>query len=231
MKYIPVILLVFLTVFTTQAQTYEIGGVIGGVNYIGDVGNTAYINPNGLAFGGILKWNRSPRHSYRATLLFASFDGDDAKSGEARREQRGYFFNNNILEASLGLEYTFWEYNVHSGKVISTPYLYTGLTVFSYDNLYKDISTNQINKDGNSVSFAIPMVIGYKMKLGHFVSVAAEIGARYTFTDNLDGSNPKVEGGNNEQYQFGNINNNDWYVFSGLTMTFAFGRKPCNATF
>ena len=41
--------------------------------------------------------------------------------------------------------------------------------------------------------------------------LALEVGARYTFTDNLDGSNPK----NDNLIKFGNINNNDWYVFQG----------------
>jgi hypothetical protein len=36
------------------------------------------------------------------------------------------------------------------------------------------------------------------------------MGARYTLTD-LDGSNPKKE--SLKSSQFGNINNNDWYVF------------------
>ena len=27
--------------------------------------------------------------------------------------------------------------------------------------------------------------------------------------------------------EFGNINNNDWYVFTGLTISFTFGDLPC----
>ena len=27
--------------------------------------------------------------------------------------------------------------------------------------------------------------------------------------------------------RFGNLNNNDWYVFSGITLTYTFGEKPC----
>ncbi|MEP2335783.1 MAG: DUF6089 family protein, partial [Nonlabens ulvanivorans] len=34
-----------------------------------------------------------------------------------------------------------------------------------------------------------------------------------------------------ENVRFGNINNNDWYVFSGVTLTYAFGRKPCYCNF
>jgi hypothetical protein len=48
------------------------------------------------------------------------------------------------------------------------------------------------------------------------------MGARYTLTDNLDGSKKKES---LKSSQFGNINNNDWYVFSGLTLTYTFGEK------
>ena len=77
-------------------------------------------------------------------------------------------------------------------------------------------------KDG---SFAIPMTAGFKYRINQFLIFGAEIGARYTFTDNLDASNPK--GSNFEEFQFGNIFSDDWYVFSGLTLTYTFGRKPC----
>jgi hypothetical protein len=49
------------------------------------------------------------------------------------------------------------------------------------------------------------------------------VGAKYTFAD-IDGSYPTNE--NLTYLKFGNINNNDWYVFSGLTLTYTFGEKP-----
>ena len=57
------------------------------------------------------------------------------------------------------------------------------------------------------------------------ITLAVEAGARYTFADDIDGSNPTNE--NLQQQQFGNINSNDWYVFTGLTLTYTFGEKPC----
>ena len=30
-----------------------------------------------------------------------------------------------------------------------------------------------------------------------------------------------------EEFSFGNINNNDWYMFSGITLTYTFGTNPC----
>ena len=53
----------------TNAQIYEVGIFAGGSNFIGDVGATNYISPNQVAIGGIFKWNRSPRHSFRASII------------------------------------------------------------------------------------------------------------------------------------------------------------------
>ena len=72
------------------------------------------------------------------------------------------------------------------------------------------------------------MVIGLKTRLVRNIIIGVEVGARYTFSDNLDGSNPINE--NLEVYKFGNLNSNDWYVFSGFTLTYTFGKNPCFCT-
>jgi hypothetical protein len=230
MKYFAVIVLIVISAFSVHSQTYEVGGFIGGSNYIGDVGRTNYISPNSLAFGGIFKWNRSARHAFRASVMVANIKGDDADSGESRRSERGYSFTNTITELSIGLEYTFWEFNVHSGQPVSTPYLYTGLTGFGYNALWKRPNDQIVDFD-NAYSIAIPMVIGYKATVGTKMVLGFEIGARYTFTDDLDGSNPVKGLADVETLKFGNTNSDDWYVFTGVTLTFTFGRKPCYCNF
>ncbi|MEK6151890.1 DUF6089 family protein [Flavobacteriaceae bacterium 3-367] len=210
------------------AQTYEVGVFAGGANNIGDVGRTNYVLPSGPAFGGLFKWNKSKRYAWRASVIYGSFTADDTKSGDTSREQRGFVMDNSILEASAGLEFHFVEYNLHKLGPAFTPYLYTGVTYFRYDFNYFDAGQLQeINqKEG---SFAIPMTVGLKARLNQFLILGAEVGARYTFTDNLDASNP--EGSNFEQFRFGNILSDDWYVFSGVTLTYTFGRKPCSDCF
>ncbi len=230
MKYFATVFLILSTAFLAHSQTYEIGGMIGGANYIGDVGKTNYINPNSLAIGGLFKWNRSARHSFRGSVMIAKIKGDDAKSSNNRRKERGYSFENTVKELSIGIEYTFWDFDVHAQKSISTPYLYTGLTAFSYSALYKRASDVIVEYD-NAASIAIPMIIGYKTNMGQNAMLGFEIGARYTFTDDLDGSNPIKGLADEEGLKFGNTNNDDWYVFTGITVTFAFGRKPCYCNF
>ncbi len=230
MRYIATIILVVTTTFLAHSQTYEVGGMIGGANYIGDVGRTNYIAPNSFAFGGIFKWNRSPRHSFRGSILIANIKGDDADSNQGRRKERGLSFSNTVSELSVGMEYTFWDFSMYSGKPASTPYLYTGLTYFWYDALYKT-TDDEITSYGGASSVAIPMVIGYKTSLANRFVLGFEIGARYTFTDDLDGSNPVRDKEDFQSIKFGNTNSDDWYVFTGITLTVTFGRKPCYCNF
>lgn len=214
-----------------SAQTYEIGLFVGGANNIGDVGRTNFILPSDLAFGGLFKWNKSQRYAWRASMIYGKFTADDSKSSISSRKQRGYAMDNSILEMSAGIEFNFVEYNLHKLGPAFTPYLYTGVTYFRYDYNYFDAGVfRQLNqRDG---SFAIPMTVGAKMRLNQFLILGAEIGARYTFTDNLDASNPEKSNVNDQlDVAFGNIFSDDWYVFSGVTLTYTFGRKPCSDCF
>jgi hypothetical protein len=70
------------------------------------------------------------------------------------------------------------------------------------------------------------MVLGYKMAVADHFVLALEVGARYTFSDEIDGSVPDTKE-NIERLSFGNVNNNDWYTFTGITLTYTFGRNPC----
>ncbi len=224
MKYLTVLVISVLSIHLCHSQINEIGVYVGGSNFIGDVGATNYISPNQLAIGGIYKWNRSKRHSYRASLIFSKLEGIDTNSDDARRIQRGYDFSSSIMEASIGIEFTFKDFNLHSERKIGTPYLHTGITAARHDNHFF-FGGIQTSENTSSWAFGIPMTIGYKATFLDNIVFGAEIGARYTFSDELDGSTPSDPNG--QAFRFGNINNNDWYVFSGITLTYTFGENPC----
>lgn len=224
MRHLTLLIISVLTMQLSHSQINELGIFVGGSNFIGDVGATQYISPNQLAIGGIYKWNRSKRHSYRASLIFSDLEGIDANSNDPRRIQRDYQFSTKITEIALGMEFTFIDFNLHAGRKIATPYLYTGISVAHHDNSYF-FNNVQTSENNSSWAYGIPMAIGFKSNfLGNLI-LGVEVGARYTFSDELDGSLP--DSVNNQQYRFGNINNNDWYVFSGITLTYTFGENPC----
>ncbi|TRX38660.1 hypothetical protein FNW52_01030 [Flavobacterium sp. ZT3R18] len=213
--------LYFFALTASHAQIHEVGIFLGGSNYIGDVGSTNYITPNEPAFGILYKWNKSPRHAYRFSYTQSQISANDNNSKEAGRYNRGYRFTNNIKELSAGIEFNFFDFNLHEEKPKFTPYVYTGLSYFFFDGKY--LSNNTIESSGISTSIAIPMTVGIKSTISRSLILALEVGARYTFTDNIDGSNTS----NGSFPKFGNINNNDWYVFSGATLTYTFGEKQC----
>jgi Domain of unknown function (DUF6089) len=223
MKKIFNLLLCFFPFITLHAQINEVGVFLGGSNFVGDVGNTAYIAPEKLAFGVLYKWNKSPRHSYRFSYTQSTITGNDLDSKESGRNQRGYNFKNTVKELSAGLEFNFFDFNLHDYRPKVTPYIFSGLNYFMYDELY--VIGGQTKKDKSSGSFAIPIILGIKSNIAPKWVLAAEVGVRYTFTDDIDGSNPS--NGAYRPLHFGNLNNNDWYVFSGITLTYTFGQKPC----
>ena len=225
MRYI--ILLLFSVIFSQQMQSqiYEVGVFAGGSNFIGDVGATTYIAPNSLAIGGLFKWNRSPRHSWRLSVIYTDLDVKDSKADDPRRNSRDYSFTKGLLEISAGMEFTFFDFDLHQLGSKSTPYLYTGLSFAKHNNFFFDSTGKITQEDTSSWAFGIPMALGFKTKISEHLILGAEIGARYTFSDEIDGSVPDFD--NESSLAFGNTNSNDWYVFTGFTLTYTFGRRPC----
>lgn len=224
MRYFIILTLSILSFNLGHSQINEVGLFLGGSNFIGDVGATDYIAPKSLAFGAIYKWNRSPRHSWRASLIFSELEGIDTNSDDPRRIQRGYEFNTDIIEISAGMEFTFFDFDLHTGKKLTTPYLYTGISIAHHDNHYF-LNGVQTPENTSSWAYGIPMALGIKTTVLDNFILSLEVGARYAFSDELDGSIPDDQW--RQQYRFGNINNNDWYVFSGITLTYTFGLNPC----
>ena len=105
-----------------------------------------------------------------------------------------------------------------------SPYLFAGLSYLKYRDLYYPISESVANFQKNDFSFAIPMGVGVKTRLGMNFLVGFEIKALYTFSDNLDGSFPTFADKIDQQPAFGNNLSKDWIIFSGFSLSYSFGR-------
>jgi opacity protein-like surface antigen len=205
----------------TQAQINELGVFVGGSNFIGDVGSTQYINPNSPALGLIYKWNKTPRHSWRFSYAQSNIIGKDIHSDDIQRRNRNLSFQNNINEFSGGIEFNFFDFDLNKklDKKIS-PYFFTGLSFLLFKRMeYPSTTNSDANQVSSGKNYAIPLIIGVKSNLTSNFVLGFEIGTRYTFTDDLDG--------NLTSFNLGNVTNKDWYVFSGITLTYMFGTKPC----
>ena len=228
-----ILLIFFFSTVHIFSQDNEIGIFAGGSNYIGDVGPTTYISPfsynasTNYVGGVIFRKNFNERISARAKLNYSKIGSSDNWPQTADyRQQRGKYFKNTIVEIGLGIDFNFFEFDVYESSLQMTPYISTGISFFEYDTLKYDKSESMATQYGDATSISIPITLGYKIKpLKDFI-VAFEITANHSFTDNLDGSRPDKKFLISTDY-FGSTLSKDWYVFSGISITYLFGKKKC----
>jgi hypothetical protein len=219
---------VFLCLYlNSRAQFHEVGAFLGGGNYIGDIGATYFVYPENPAFGLVYKWNRTTRYSLRANAMIMNIKKSDYSPVDFARFNRRYRFENQIMEFSAGVEINFYDFNLHGNDKKIAPYLFLGAGFIRYDLFYHDPNTLETIEYGKGGEITLPAIIGAKVNVSPFVVMGLEVGVRYTLTDNLDGSAPETEDSLTNDLKFGNLNNNDWYVFTGLTISFTFGDLPC----
>ena len=220
-KYLTLLLFICIT-SNCLSQIHEIGFFVGGVNYVGDVGRTNYIHPNDTGVSFLYKYNINPRMAIRGNYSNFSISGDDADSENTIRQQRGFSFKNSINEFAVGIEYNFYEYYFSSKDKFSTPYILVQLAAVDY-------ATPRIqNANGSylltrNTSISVPFGLGFKTKLHGKIAFAIETTFRYTFTDELDYTTSKFP-----ELDFGGTSN-DWYMFTGISLVYTFGRPACFA--
>lgn len=212
-------------VSAASAQKHELGVFLGLSNYVGDIGEMDYLKPDNFAYGLLYKWNKHPRYSLRGSLMLTKLKGDDRNSDLPSRLDRNLSFENNIFEINAAFEYNFVPYDPTTNQDQLAPYVAAGLSYFFMDQLRYEQNNNAVAQEyrNRRGDIAIPLTVGLKSNVLRDVLLGFEIGARYAFSDNLDGSYPSYK---NEG--IGNTNSNDWYFFTGFTATILIGKsKKC----
>ncbi|MBV7441202.1 PorT family protein [Weeksellaceae bacterium TAE3-ERU29] len=238
------------------AQKHELGVFLGGANLISDIGKSDYVSPvpnilEGdndipLAVGVIYRYNLNPQQSLRVNLNYASVFGSNEYANNEYRKLLNKSYSNTILELSAIFEYNFFPINGEQESAHS-PYIFAGLGLFgTYKDIYnfsKENNILKIDKDEEfKLNYSIPFGAGYKYKFNWNWIAGIEVGFRPTFIDYLDkgiveeGDLYFTKGFDNEEKlniikkykaEIGDNRKNDWYVFTGLTLTYTFGRPAC----
>ncbi|MGB1042321.1 MAG: DUF6089 family protein [Tenacibaculum sp.] len=225
MRKLFLFILFAITAITTQSQTHEIGVFLGGTNYVGDIGRTNYIYPNEIGGGLVYKYNLNPRIALRGTYTYIPVSAKDSDSENPFRKNRfgtnrGLEFNNNIHEFALGIEFNFFDYNISNYKTTFTPYILAEVAAFNYSAPGEQTNNNTIPLV-NKLSYSLPLGLGIKGRLDDHLAIAFETGIRFTLVDDIDFTTDRISG-----RDFGGTGN-DWYVFSGVSIVYSFGRPPC----
>jgi len=206
---------------TAKSQINEIGVFVGGSNYIGEVGKSQYIDPNDGSIGLIYKWNMSPQIALRYSFTYAQISADNSTSSNEVLKNIPFKFTNSIKEFATGVEFNFFKYNLNQFKFMHTPYVFLNLALFSYRVEPALIAAN-FRDFQNKTSISFPFGVGYKFRIAHRLGLAIETRFNYTGRDNLEGDQTDIN-----ILNFNNPNNKDWYVLTGVTLVYAFGKRTC----
>lgn len=257
-------LLCLFTITPAKSQRSEIGA-FGGISfYLGDLNPTHLFAQPQAAGGLIYRYNLSPRWALKADFIFSKVSGSDALTNDGYERNLSFF--SPLTELSVVGELNFFKLYNSIGKNRFSPYIFAGFTVFSFNpkaelngTVYElqSLGTEGQGLEGGPkkqyalTSVALPFGIGLKCTIGRHLSIGAEWGMRYTFTDYLDDVGGVYYDNNRLREmrgdivadiadraaskhqageQRGNTTTTDLYSFAGLTFTVKFGNedKTCD---
>lgn len=218
--------------FKGQTQDLEIGPIVGGTYYLGDLNPSRQFLLTSPAFGVVGRMNFDDRWVFRFHYLRGHIEGDDSVSNFL--PSRGLDFQSDIREIATLIEFNFFDYYTGSKINYFSPYLIAGPGIYLF-NPFRDtieLAVNQPEQDYKSSTIGLTFIIGFgfKYSLSKKVGVAAEWGLRKTFTDYLDGVSKTYSGNSGSDptnshttgMQRGNSQTKDWYSFAGITLTYRF---------
>lgn len=232
-----VLLLSFSCLMNSSAQDrVEIGGFLGSSYYLGDLNPGTQFRNSHFAFGGIGRYVFTDRVVVKATAILGGLSGEYPRKNVRLVESStdSYSFHRKVFDVAAMLEYNFLSYDHQfMSNTTFTPYVTFGLASTTYRRYSNDINS----RDEKPVFvLSLPFGLGVKYKLTDWIRVGAEWTYRKTFVDDLDvdsynnSVNPADPYGFNEE---GGVNNNDWYSFAGIYVTFNLFRRnsECNSGF
>lgn len=194
------IISMLLLINTSSAQTLEVGAFGGGAYYLGDLSPNEFphghFDKNGLAYGGVLKYNFNQRLSVGLSATYTEITLDDPIINTIE-----------IYELAISGEINFFPYSLSDGNNSWTPYIFGGVAYF-------EPVTDYTKSLRENISF--PFGIGIRVNPINKIGVNLFWGPRKTLTDNLDDTDSLGY-------------HDDWYVFYGLNITFAFRLKKDNS--
>ena len=244
------------------AQKNELGLFLGSSGYYGDIGNNQiggiFMNQS-VAIGVSHKINFHEYLSFRSSIQYGKLKGDDASSNNLYIQSRNLNFRSQVLDINMGFEFNFQRFKLHKRKTIYSPYIFAGLSIFTFNPQAQNtmgqwINLQNLGTEGQEstatsidkyslYSLAIPFGIGYKANINKEIAMSIEWIWRTTATDYIDDvsgyyvdeyylKDDALEMANPSQNNLvigktrGNPNNNDWYNFTGITISYKLKNRP-----
>ncbi len=212
------VLLLFFVISPVFGQFLEFGGGLGALNYSGDLIRGYRVQNISAASTVHHRMNFNNEISVKWSGVFGNIQSEEIPI-DAFAQRRGYNYSIWIGEVSSVIEYHFLDYKHERSRIKWSPYAFGGVgfsRILKAEGKREDFNRNQA---------IIPFGVGFKQLLGKRFSIDTEVGFRRTFFDWLD--NTSEADLSIKDFQYGNPNDDDWYSFIGVTLSFILYEIPC----
>ncbi|MCG8474610.1 MAG: DUF6089 family protein [Cytophagales bacterium] len=236
------VFLLLCSVNYTQAQKNEVG-LGGGVSfYTGDLQPEIRFKYSSPVIQLFYRRNFSSAWSFRAGLSFGQLREGDIPGHDTFAKKRQAAFSGKLYELAGLIEYNFMDYKAGKGFLPFTPFLFGGIALAGHNSeAYWLTADNSGAPNGQKVKipykqpalFALPFGAGIKYSLSNRFELNAEFGARYLFNDKIDhitgAPDPLPDGTGRlpDDFNYGNSNDNDWYYFMTVSVSYTFYKIHC----
>jgi len=192
------LVIIFLSAnFIASAQTWEVGGFLGGTGYMGDINPVKAYKLTDPALGVQIKRNFDGYWAAKLNFMYGKVRGSDAASSNTYQIERNLDFHSPVSEFSMQIEFNLFRYMAGADFGYATrklsPYLFTGVASFSYNPLTKyngdEIELRLLQTENvayKKSAISVPYGAGVKYNIIGNFTLLAEIGYRTAFTDYLD---------------------------------------------
>lgn len=195
--YSLLVLFVAISLAGYSQKGYELGGMIGITNYIGDINPNFSLKTPGPSICGIARYNFNTRTSLRVDMAAGRLVGKDNISENNFQQARNLSFRTDYLDASLDFEFNFFSLVHGSRDKYFTPYVFGGLAFCYYnpkaklgDTWYglRDMGTEgqRIGYEYSRITAGMTYGMGIKLDINYDWSLNIELSVRQMGTDYLD---------------------------------------------
>ncbi len=187
--------------FHTGASRSELGIMLGGSTYLGDLNQFIPFKRTHPAGGILYRYNVNPRMAVRVNATYGTVSAVDAESTEPLNKQRNLSFYSDIYEVAAGVEFNYFPFQLGHDRYRGTAYILAEIGLFRMNpkTEYNGsmVALRPLGTEGQGTSLnskkhysltqlCIPLGVGAKLSLGRRAGLNFEIGIRKTFTDYLD---------------------------------------------
>ncbi|MEP6794591.1 MAG: DUF6089 family protein [Saprospiraceae bacterium] len=195
--YIILCLFVLVQIKGFGQKGYELGALGGVSYYIGDINPNYSLKTPGPSLGFISRYNFNTRTSLRFDMAVGRLIGKDKYSENPFQKARNLSFRTDFADASMDLEFNFFNYIHGSRNQNFTPYIFGGLAL-TYFNPRAELDgtwygLRQMGTEGQAIGDeyghitpSLSFGLGFKMDFNYEWSFNIELSARETSTDYLD---------------------------------------------